>query len=126
MGFETAPSLFFLLFTQVKAMPKKEAADINRSKVIREFKDDNPDAKPKRISSFLKDKYGVSVSPQYVSSILSNAKRKGGKIGKRGRPRKPSESVGSNELFLVKQLIEQVGSIDAARQAIQTYDELMT
>ena len=107
-------------------MPRKEVQEINRSEVIRDFKEGNPNAKPKRIAEHLKDKYGIEVSAQYVSSILSNAKRKGGKIGKRGRPRKPSETIGSNELFLVKQLIEQVGSIDAARQAIQTYDELMT
>lgn len=107
-------------------MPRKEVQEINRSEVIRDYKEANPNVKPKQIASYLKDKFNIRVSAQYVSSILSNAKRKGGKIGKRGRPRKPSETIGSNELFLVKQLVEKVGSVDAARQAIQTYDELMT
>ena len=107
-------------------MPRKEVQEINRSEVIRDYKEANPNVKPKQIAAYLKDKFNIKVSAQYVSSILSNAKRKGGKIGKRGRPRKPSETIGSNELFLVKQLVEKVGSVDAARQAIQTYDELMT
>lgn len=57
---------------------------VNKSASIREYKDANPTATPLEISEALKAK-GVKASPQMVSTVLSNAKKKGGKVGKPGR-----------------------------------------
>jgi hypothetical protein len=64
------------------AAPEK-AADPNKSAVIREYKATHTTASPKMIAEAL-SKQGVDVTAQFVSTVLSNAKKKGGVIGKRG------------------------------------------
>ncbi len=58
---------------------------MNKSQLIREALAANPDKTAAEISEVLKSE-GLKVSPQYVSTIKSNAKRKAGKKAKRGRP----------------------------------------
>jgi hypothetical protein len=79
--------------------------------------------------------HGVEVSPLYVSSILSQAKRKGNKVGTRGRPRKeakPSNRKPSNgmaidvqSLLKAKKLVKEFGSVAQAREAIDALAKLI-
>jgi len=79
-------------------MGKKKAAEgPNKSELIRAYKAENPNAKPKEIVEAL-GKQGITVTPQTVSTVLTNAKKKGdavgngGKQGKR-RGRKPNATA---------------------------------
>ena len=72
----------------------KKKSEGNVSEAIRSCFDQNRDAKPKAIAEIL-NKKGVSVTPQYVSVILSQyRKRLGVKRQRRGRTRVESNSVG--------------------------------
>jgi len=65
-------------------MARKTKSGTNKSATIRDYKAANPTASPKEIAEAL-SKSGMDVSAQFVRTVLSNAKKKGGKVGKRGR-----------------------------------------
>ena len=115
-------------------MAKRAKQRGEKTKAIREYRDSHPGAKPKEIAEQL-NLTGLSITPGYVSTILSNDKRSG-KVGKRrrGRPRKDSVPVASKSvdksasfenLLAVKKLIDKVGSVEAAQNAISQYSQLM-
>ena len=98
-----------------------------KSAAILEYGKNNPEAKPKEAVAQLKET-GVSVRSAFVSTILSNAKRAGKPAKtKRGRPaRQPaSDGVLMENLLAVKQLVESIGSVDEARNAVEKYSKLM-
>jgi hypothetical protein len=111
-------------------MAKKAQGGPNKSQAIRDYKEANPTASPKEIAEALA-KSGVTVSAQFVSTVLSNAKRKGGKIGKRGR--KPGRKAGVagmadaglEQLLTAKKLVDSLGGIDRARSAIDALAKLL-
>jgi hypothetical protein len=73
------------------AVTKKRSA--NKSQLIRDYKAQDPSAGPKEIAEAL-SKGGLSVTAQFVSTVLAQAKKKAGKApGKRGR--KPRVSMTS-------------------------------
>lgn len=110
----------------------------NKSSAIRAHFEQNPNDKPKVIVEALKAQ-GIPAEPGYVSMILSKL-RKGGKAGvsggkkpgkRRGRPagsgkqaavavvsRPARGSFGFDELRLARQLVNQMGGADAAKQLI--------
>jgi hypothetical protein len=107
----------------------KKKSEGNVSEAIRNCFDQDRGAKPKAIAEIL-NKKGVAVSPQYVSVILSQyRKRLGVKRKSRGRVREemPSNSGGLqlSDLKLVKQLVAKTGSAERVRDAINAYIELM-
>src|SRR6056297_1170654 len=126
-------------------MAKKKAGEPNKSQAIRDYKTANPSAKPKKIAEDL-GLQGISVSPGFVSTILSTSKRKK-KVGRPGRPkgsgwvkavpavgRPPKSSrhgakyqgeVSVDSLWKVKQFVAEVGGIDEARAALSTYEQLV-
>lgn len=111
-------------------MAKKAKGGPNKSLEIRNYKEANPTASPKEIAEAL-NKSGLSVSAQFVSTVLSNAKKKGGKIGKRGRKpgRKPgvatASSSGVEQLIKAKKLVDALGGVDNARAAINALAQLL-
>lgn len=109
-------------------MAKKSKSGQNKSQVIREFKAANPSATPMEIAEAL-NKTGLSVSPQFISTVLSNARKKGGKVGKRGRkPGRPTAKAPVDDLqhlIQAKKLVDQLGGIDAARAAINALAQLL-
>ncbi|WP_425613628.1 hypothetical protein NA78x_003463 [Anatilimnocola sp. NA78] len=108
-------------------MARKPKSGPNKSLEIRNYKDANPSASPKEIAEAL-SKTGIEVSPQFVSTVLSNAKKKGGKIGKRGpKPGfKRSTAIGGIEhLVHAKKLVDQLGGIDAARSAVNALAQIL-
>jgi hypothetical protein len=110
-------------------MAKKAAkGGPNKSSAIRDYKAANPTASPKEIAESL-GKSGIVVSAQFVSTVLSNAKKKGGKIGKRGpKPgRKAATAAASGsleQLLKAKKMVEQLGGIDNARSALNVLAQL--
>lgn len=118
-------------------MAKRPAAEggINVSAAIREYRNTHRKAKPKAIAQGLADEKGITVSPAYVSTILSTDRRK--KKGKAGagsdpttagrRGRRPASDRFDdivNELQTAKQLVEKLGGIDKARAALAALAKL--
>lgn len=114
----------------------------NKSAAIREYKRAHPKSKPRQIAAALAEK-GHKMSAQYVSVVLSNARKKKGSRSRtaaaggeavvvrgRGRPRLPENTasvagVGLPELRLAKQLLTTAGGAKQARQAIDTMAALL-
>ena len=103
----------------------KKRGGINLSEEIRKYVAANPNDKPKAISAGLAVK-GVKVTPIYVSTVLSNERRKSGKRKRRGRKpgRKAANSVHAN-LILAKKLADQLGGVDKARAALATLAKIL-
>lgn len=76
-------------------MAKKKSAGVNKSQLIRDYMSANPDASPKAVAEAMSAQ-GVVVSPQFVSTTKSNAKKAAGKKpGKRGPKPKGSATMGT-------------------------------
>lgn len=117
-------------------MAKKAAASgINKSEVIREYKSKNPGMGPKAIAEKLKTEHGEEVSAQFVSTVLSMAKKrdsKGGPKRGRGRPpgsgkaaataaKTPGKSTGGLSVDLLikaKKLAKELGGVEEAKAAL--------
>ncbi len=105
----------------------KKRGGTNLSEEIRSYVKANPNSKPKAISEGLAAA-GVKVTPTYISTILSNERRKSGKSKRRGRkPGRPAGKKGDlfANLLQAKKLVDKLGGIDAAREAIDTLAKIM-
>ena len=105
----------------------KKRGGTNLSAEIRKYVAANPGSKPKAISEGLANA-GIKATPTYVSTILSNERRKSGKGKRRGRrvgrpPGKKGDTFAN--LLQAKKLVDKLGSIDAARAAIDTLAKIM-
>lgn len=92
---------------------------VNKSKEIRDYHAAHPTAAPAEIAAALKTN-GVKVSGQFVSTVLSNA-RKGKGTGKRGR--KAAEPAATRPVKVIK--VTKAKFADSVR-AIRLIDELRT
>ena len=99
---------------------KKSKVTMSKSDAIRQFRIEKPEVGPKAIAESLNED-GYAVTAQFVSTVLSNDKRKNG-----AQRRKSKGVITSDELLLAKQLVERLGSISAANDAIDTYAKLLT
>ena len=112
-------------------MPRKAASEgPNKSALIREYKTKDANIGPKAIVSKLKSEHGIEVSAQFVSTVLSQAKKKSGKKGRRGRPpgsgkaakASPAKATSgglSVELLLkAKKLANELGGVEEAKAAL--------
>ena len=111
-----------------RGVTKRKSVDKdNKSEAIRIYKLEHPSAKPKEIAAAL-NRQGFKVTPQYISTILSNDRRRNGVVRKRGRPSgsSPSSEITVENLKLVKQLVDRTGGIQGARRAIDSYAELIS
>ncbi len=112
----------------------KKSKGPNKSQAIRDYYKSNPQAKPKDVVTALKKK-GVDVSAQFVSTIRSVSKKKGGKVGRPGRPvgsttakrGRPSRSqeVSLDALINVKRIVDEMGGIGQARSALSALERLV-
>jgi hypothetical protein len=98
----------------------------NRSQAIRDYLAVNPDAGPKQIVADLR-KQGIKVSPALASAVKYKSPTK--KTAKRGRRPAAAAHNGNGHLVLqnllaAKKLVEQLGSIDAAKQAVDALAKL--
>jgi hypothetical protein len=105
----------------------KKSGGPNKSVAIRDYKAAHDDAGPKAIAEAL-GKDGIKVTPAFVSTVLSNDKRKSGKgkRGKRGGRRgAPRADKGLASLIQAKKLAEQMGGIEPARKALNALAKLL-
>lgn len=95
---------------------------VNKSKEIRDYHAANPTATPAEIAAALKTN-GVKVSGQFVSTVLSNA-RKGKGTGPRGRkPKAAAAPAPARPIKVIK--VTKAKFTDSVR-AIRLIDELRT
>ena len=112
---------------------KKSAPKLSKSAAIREYSGNHGSAKPKEIAEALQ-KSGYAVTPQYVSMVLSNDRKKAGKPKRTRRPTtrsvKPKATAKSKlsmeDLLAAKQLIQATGSLDKAKAALDAYANLVS
>ncbi len=106
-------------------MPRTPKAKVNLSQAIRDYLAKTPKASPSEIKEALA-KNGIKVSDSLISAVkYKKSKRKRGK--KRGRPAAtPSngEAVAVDSLVAAKKMVDQLGGIDAAEQAIRVLKRL--
>ena len=104
---------------------------VNKSAEIRSYLKGNPTAKPKQVSVALK-KRGIDASPAYISALRSTDKARNGH--QRPTPsrrlvstRSASQSALAQampSLMHAKRLVDQLGSIDKAREALDALAKL--
>ena len=112
-----------------RAKSKENGA--NKSQAIRDmFNTMGKKARPRDLIARLTEK-GVDVSPALVSNVLSRTRkrRRGAKVPRlvaAGRGRTTRENhVSMNSLLGAKKLVDQVGSVDEAKKAIDALSRLM-
>jgi hypothetical protein len=103
-------------------MARKSKKGASKSAAIRDYKSAHPDAKPKEIAENL-NQAGFKITPQYVSTILSNAR------GKSGQRRRRRGGIGATSsiapLLAAKKLVVELGGVEAAQKALAEYGKLM-
>jgi len=107
---------------------------VNKSQAIREYLEQNANAAPKDVAAALQGQ-GVRVSSQ----LVSNVKTMMGRRAKRGRGaarRKTTRrttgrggrvgvaSISVQDLMDAKRVVEQVGSVEAVRKALDALESL--
>lgn len=104
----------------------KKSTSGTKSAAIRNYKAEHQDAKPKDIAEAL-NKAGEKVTPAFVSTVLSNDKKRGKK--KRGKPgRKPGSVVAASQfesLVQAKKLADQMGGVHKAKAALDALAKIL-
>jgi hypothetical protein len=108
---------------------KRAAGGPNKSEAIRKYKEANAKAGPKEIAAALA-KDGLKVTPAFISTVLSNDRRKTRKgRGKGGR--KPGRQAGGGSsdalqaLVQAKRLADQMGGVAKARLALDALARIL-
>ena len=113
----------------------KKKNRVNKSQAIRDYYAANPEAKPLEVAAAMKSK-GIVVTAQFVSTIKSTSKKKStrGKSAKRsvGAPRGPRKAtlkaagaISLDSLIKAKQLVDEMGGVEEAREALLALEQLM-
>lgn len=102
-------------------MAKKKLA-MSKSKAIRNLKAQKPEIGPKAIAETL-EKKGYKVSAQFVSTVLSNDRKKNGKVGRRGRP--GGTVITGDDILVAKDLVAKVGGIENAKKVLELYGQIV-
>ena len=118
-------------------MANKGEKKINKSKLIRDTKRDNPSLGPTDMSAMLKETHGVDINPAMISTVLSQDRIRGGKPLRRGRPPKgskksdsapkansSSEGLSIESLVQAKLLADKMGGIGEAKAALDALSRL--
>lgn len=103
----------------------------NKSEAIRAYMGKNSSAGPTEVAAALA-KDGIEVTPAFVSTVLSNDRRKAGKPSKRGgkgRGRAAAAAAASgaslDHLIEAKKLVQKMGGISEARQALNLLAKIL-
>lgn len=97
----------------------------NKSELIRQYKTNHPEAGPTAIVDAL-GQQGVKVTPAFVSTVLSNAKRKAKRHSGRRGAAAHAESNGVTALVQAKQFADKLGGIQQAKAALAAIERLLT
>ena len=115
--------LYLLSESDMQMKNKRPLPTKNKSKAIRDYKIENPDAKPKEIAEYL-ETLGHDVSPQYVSTILSNERRKTG-LTDGGMLLLGSSRFSVDDMYAAKQLVTKTGGVKEAKHAVDCFAKLL-
>jgi hypothetical protein len=99
---------------------RRKRRGANKSVAIRGFKAANPSAGPNEIARALGDD-GIRVTPAFVSTVLSNERRKAGTSSRRGQVSDSSVE----DLLQAKKLAEQLGGIGPAKAALDALARIL-
>jgi hypothetical protein len=107
-------------------MAKRSAGGPNKSELIRNYKRSHDAAGPTEIAAAL-SKEGSKVTPQFVSTVLSNDRRKGRKGRRQGAARRGHRAAADPLMALVqaKKLADQMGGVDKARAALDALARIL-
>lgn len=106
-------------------MAKKAAkSEVNKSELIRNYKAEHPEAGPSAIVEALAQQ-GVTVTPAFVSTVLSNAKRKSRRRSSRRPAAGRAAGNGVATLVQAKQFAEKLGGIEKARAALDALAKIL-
>ncbi|EMI56532.1 hypothetical protein [Rhodopirellula sallentina] len=118
-------------------MAKKKSGGVNKSQAIRDYCSANPKAKPLEVAEAMKAQ-GIDVTAQFVSTVKSNSKKskttrgrkavskKAVKKATRRGPRTSAASeVSLDSLLNAKKLVEEMGGVEDARNALSVLEQLM-
>src|SRR6185295_969447 len=108
-------------------MARKSSAGPNKSAAIRAYKDAHASAGPKEIAEGL-SKDGIKVTPAFVSTVLSNDRRKGRKGRKKvasGRRVGNRTSGAFFNLIQAKKLADQMGGVEKAQAALDALAKIL-
>ena len=104
----------------------KKSGGASKSAAIRNYKTAHQGAGPTEIAAAL-GKDGMKVTPGFVSTVLSNDKRRGRK-GRRKGARRGGRPAGGDPLQVLvdaKKLAERMGGIDKARSALDALARIL-
>ena len=106
-------------------MAKRGRKGVNVSQLVRDYKSQHKRSKPKDIAAALNEQ-GIKISSQYVSTVLSNARRKKG----RGRRTAAESGAGGGgidvaQLVKAKQLVSKLGGVEQARKMIDALAKIL-
>lgn len=95
-----------------------------KSDAIRAYLKDHPQAGPTEVAKAL-SAAGIKISPMLVSNVKARmaAKKAGGRKGRR-RGAGSASGASYDQLIAAKSLVDQVGSIEAAKQALDSLASL--
>ena len=98
---------------------------VSKSQAIRDMLRQDPNSSPRAVSEAL-GKKGVKVSPGFVSTIKTGAKKKRRRVKKRaGRAARPAgDTVSVSALVQSKRLADQLGGVDKAQDALSALAKL--
>lgn len=110
-------------------MARKKAAaksDVNKSQAIRDYLKAHRGAKPQAVAAALTEQ-GIKVTPQTVSTVKFNMKKKKGRKKPAARKAAPSggnDAVSMSALLDAKKLVDKIGSIEKTKQALDALSKL--
>ncbi len=102
----------------------KKSTSGTKSASIRNYKSDHPTAKPKEIAEAL-SKAGEKVTPAFVSTVLSNDKRRGKKRRGGRKPDRAAGMSGFENLVQAKRLADQMGGVTKAKAALDALAKIL-
>jgi hypothetical protein len=101
------------------------------SQLIREYVKDHPGEGPTAVANALNSQHGTKISAQFVSTVKSNAKKKGAgggikKKGKRrGRPAKATTgAISITRLLSARDFVREMGGVKEAKAAVDFLADL--
>src|SRR5262245_44934916 len=96
----------------------------NKSEAIRAYKSTHKRAKPKDIAEALGNE-GIKVTAAFVSTVLSTARRKKGKGGRRASAKPAGSGSDYSHLIQARKLADQMGGLEKARAALDALAKIL-
>ena len=108
-------------------MAKKKSQGPSKSQAVRDYLTEHPSATASVVVPELAQG-GINVSPALVSQVKKRMKQAGGsdgqKAAKKTTAKRSANSLTAENLVEAKKLVDELGGIEQARQALKYLEEL--